>query len=126
MKKILRKVVADYVSSTEGREELKKYFDMTTHNGWNAHQSLLAHIGNSLATEVISPEFRKLDPDERLVRLSAYSMVGEVVRFLLALPAEVNKHIALKEKAGATSVGGVTAAKNQRGATPQGEATGRR
>lgn len=124
MKKICKGIVEMYLGTMEGEERLKHYFDMTTHPGWAVHSELLAHMGNMLATTLLSKKFRDVKPEEKLVRLEAYSMVGEVLRFLLALPAHVNQSIKLKNMAGVTSMGATAnkspGATRKRGATKGG------
>jgi hypothetical protein len=95
---------------------------MAQHPGWKVHQEILAHMGNMLAEDVLGRKFRSLEDHQKLVRMEAYSMVSEVLKFLLTLPANVNKAIKLKEKAGVTSIGGATAVQ-PRGATQRRGAT---
>lgn len=83
MQKILARIAETYVQTEDGRNGLVKYFDMKAHPGWKVHQSFLVHMGSLLADEVLTRQFQKLETEERLSKLAAYSMVSEIIKFLI-------------------------------------------
>ena len=83
MQKLINAVAKDYIESSNGRGELQKYLDLQKSPGWKVHQSILVMLGNLLSSEVLTKQFQKLDSNEKLVRLEAYSNVAEVISFLL-------------------------------------------
>jgi hypothetical protein len=51
-----------------------------------------------LANEVISSKFQKLPEKEKLVRLEAYSMLSEAIKFMLDPVAEFNRVAKLQQR----------------------------
>ena len=56
---------------------------MKEHEGWPVHQEFLLLMRGSLAEEMLSSTFTKLDKDEKDSKQRAYSYVDEVIKFLL-------------------------------------------
>lgn len=83
MKKIIASVAKDFLVTDTGRDALKNYADLQRHPGWKVHQAFLAEFGNRISNEVLTGGFQKLDANDRLVRLEAYSMLSEALKFLL-------------------------------------------
>ena len=111
MQKLITKIVEAYVKTEQGRQDLVKYFELKTHPGWKIHQAFLIHLGSHLANESMSREFQKLDANERLQRLGAYSMVNEIIKFLLDPARQLERATGIIKHnlaMGATRKGGAT------------------
>lgn len=105
MNKILTSIAQAFIESEDGREALKHYIDLKQHRGWKTHQAFLLEMGNRLSNEVLTRKFQSMEANNKLVRLEAYSMVSEVIKFLLnpvATLTNINKVKAHNIKMGAT------------------------
>jgi len=84
VKKLISSVVRQFLESDTGRDALVKYSDMTRSPGWKVYQAFLIEFGNRISNEVLTGNFQKLEANDKLVRLEAYSMVSETIKFLLS------------------------------------------
>ena len=91
MKKLIQSVVKGFFETDTGRDALVKYSDMTRTPGWQVYQAFLIEFGNRISNEVLTGQFQKLDANDKLVRLEAYSMVSETIKFLLSPMAQFNQ-----------------------------------
>ena len=83
MQKIISAVAEAFNQSETGKDMLAHYVDMNKHPGWSAHQTILIELGNRVSNEVLTRKFQSQDAEEKLIRLAAYSMISEVIKFLL-------------------------------------------
>lgn len=98
MRQILTKIANVYVMSEDGQRDLVHFIEMRKHPGWKTYRGFLLHIGNNLANEVMSPAFQKLPEREKLVRLEAYSMLGDAIKFLMDPIPRVERASQLKQR----------------------------
>jgi len=83
LKKLIQSVVKQFLESDNGRDALVKYGDMQRTPGWQTYQAFLLELGNCISNEVLTPSFQKLGTNDKLVKLEAYSMTREAIRFLV-------------------------------------------
>lgn len=98
MRTILTKIAKLYILSEDGRSGLVHFLEMKKHPGWQTHKGFLLHMGNLLANEVIGAKFQQLPEKEKLVRLEAYSMLSEAIKFLLDPMPEMTRVSAIQQR----------------------------
>jgi hypothetical protein len=97
MNKIIHRVLAGYLASKEGQEALRHIAIMKDHPGWNKYQTILMEMGNYLANAAISKEFQKLDDKDKLIRLEAYSMMSDFIKFAINPLPNIERIIAIQK-----------------------------
>jgi len=83
MNKIIHRVLSGYLASEEGRNALQQIHILREHPGWSKYQTILVELGNYIANAAISKDFQKLDDKAKLIRLEAYSMMSDFIKFAI-------------------------------------------
>lgn len=59
------------------------FYRMKTDPGWKFMQMFVAELGNHISNETLSRRFQKLDNEEKLIQLAAYSKISTLLKFFL-------------------------------------------
>jgi hypothetical protein len=73
---------ADFENKSVQRK-LSAYATMKGHPGWNVHVEMLMLLRGLVAEEILSKNFTNLDATEKDIQQRAYSMVEELIMFLI-------------------------------------------
>lgn len=82
MRKHLVKLWQALTRTEAGQQNLRKYHQMTTHEGWKVHQDCLLTLKGLILEELLSRRFTDLKPIEKDIRQRAYADVIEILNFL--------------------------------------------
>ena len=76
--------LAKKVSSTDSdKQKSSKYLELQRQEGWKTHQEYLLFIRGLMAEDMLSDRFTALKPLEKDVCQRAYSMLDQLIVFLL-------------------------------------------
>lgn len=81
MQNTINKVAQEWLSTDTGKEVVDEFYRLKREKGWRFMQGFVIELGNSLSNEVLSRKFQKQDDKTKLVKLEAYSMVSDVLKF---------------------------------------------
>ena len=96
IKKTLHELSKSFLATEDNQRAWVKYNDMTQHTGWKVHQALIVSIGNKLCEYMLTPEFTKLDKDEKDAQQRAFFIAKEIIDFLLNPLKGAEKYAAIK------------------------------
>ena len=84
MKRILIELSKHYaaIDDSRVRGKITAYATMKSHPGWDVHIEMLMLLRGSIAEELLSERFTKLDAREKDVQQRAFSMVDQLIKFL--------------------------------------------
>jgi hypothetical protein len=92
---LLNKISKHLFFTDDGKKSWGQYEALTQHNGWRTHQALLVSIMNEVSTYMLSPNYTKLDKDEKDIQQRAFYIVKETANFLLDPLANARKYAAI-------------------------------
>jgi len=85
LRKIIIELSKHYAAIEDSaiQRKITAYASMKGHAGWSVHVEMLMLLRGSIAEELLSERFTKLDATEKDVQQRAFSMVDELIKFLV-------------------------------------------
>jgi hypothetical protein len=83
MQNTINAVASKFLLSEVGKGVVDDFYRMQKDPGWKFMQMFVAELGNHISNETLSRRFQKLDNEEKLIQLAAYSKVSTLLKFFL-------------------------------------------
>lgn len=92
MQNTINTVAEQWLNSDTGKEVVEEFYRLKQQKGWRFMQGFALELGNHMSNEVLSRKFQKLEDRDKLIKLAAYSMASDLLKFFVD-PTTVFKRI---------------------------------
>ena len=83
MQRVLGKLARRILQDENEKIKFAKFVQMRDHDGWKTFLEWLMYLRASIAEELLSDKFSKLEPYEKDVQQRAFNMVDHLILFLV-------------------------------------------
>jgi hypothetical protein len=92
---LLHKISVEFLKTEEGNRLGVSYMELTKHQGWKVHESMLITIANAISKYMLSEEYTRLPADEKDAQQRGFHITTEIIQFLLNPLKGAEKHAAM-------------------------------